>query len=106
MKKMKLLDICNVYQPQTIATKDFLPNGKYLVYGANGPIGRYDKYNHENSEVLMACRGASCGAINISQPYSWINGNAMVISPNGCVEILKKYLQYYLTYCDKKKIIT
>ena len=106
MEKVLLLDVCNVYQPQTIATKQFVPGGAYVVYGANGPIGRFNKYNHENAEVLMACRGATCGAINVSTPFSWINGNAMVIQPNGSIPINKKYLQYYLQYVPKEKIIT
>ena len=106
MQKVRLLSVCDVYQPQTIATKEFCPTGKYIVYGANGAIGHYTKYNHAESEILMACRGATCGAINVSQPYSWINGNAMVITPNGTIDISKKYLQYYLTYCNKEDIIT
>lgn len=106
MKQYNLLDVCEVYQPKTIATKDFVDGGKYFVYGANGAIGLYDKYNHENSEVLMACRGASCGVINISKPYSWINGNAMVIHPKGTVPITQKYLAYCLKALDKRKIIS
>ena len=70
----KLLDICNVYQPTTISKKELKINGKYDVFGANGVIGKYDKYNHEESEVLLTCRGATCGNINISTPFSWING--------------------------------
>lgn len=105
MEKVRLLDVCDVYQPQTIATKKFIPNGKYLVYGANGAIGRYDQYNHEESEVLMGCRGA-CGVINVSLPYSWINGNAMVVRPNGTITINKKYLMYFLMSANKDKIIS
>lgn len=106
MEKVLLLDVCNVYQPQTISTKQFVPDGKYKVYGANGPIGRYNEYNHECAEILMACRGATCGVINVSEPFSWINGNAMVIQPNGRVPINKKYLKYYMQYVPKDKIIT
>ena len=35
-----------LYQPKTITTKDLIEDGKYQVYGANGVIGRYDKFNH------------------------------------------------------------
>ncbi len=70
-----------LYQPQTITTKDLIEDGKYQVYGANGVIGRYDKYNHEESQLLITCRGATCGAVNVSSPFSWINGNAMVVKP-------------------------
>lgn len=106
MEKVKLLDVCDVYQPKTIATKEFVSDGGYIVYGANGPIGRYTEYNHEESEILMACRGATCGAINVSEPYSWINGNAMVVHPNGTVPLMKKYLMYFLMFANKESIIT
>lgn len=106
MEKVKLLDVCEVYQPKTIATKEFVSDGGYIVYGANGPIGRYTEYNHEESEILMACRGATCGAINVSEPYSWINGNAMVVHPNGNVPLMKKYLMYFLMFANKESIIT
>jgi restriction endonuclease S subunit len=52
-----------------------------VVYGANGIIGRYDDFNHEHPEVLITCRGATCGTINMSQPKSWVTGNAIVATP-------------------------
>lgn len=80
-KVHKLGDICEIYQPKTISTSELIPNAKFLVYGANGVIGNYDKFNHEDSEVLVTCRGATCGTVNVSEPFSWINGNAMVVRP-------------------------
>jgi type I restriction enzyme S subunit len=70
-----------MYQPKTIGTKDLVPNGPYPVFGANGIIGRYDKFNHEEPQLLVTCRGATCGSVNISEPKSWITGNAMVVRP-------------------------
>lgn len=81
-------------------------DGEYLVYGANGVIGRYDKYNHEESEVLLTCRGATCGSINVSEPYSWINGNAMVVHPSNEKELRKDFIRYYLASVDWSKVIT
>lgn len=95
-QKEYLTNICNVYQPKTISTKELLVDGTYPVYGANGQIGYYDKYNHELPEVLITCRGATCGSINKSVPKSWINGNAMVASPISAVILDKNYLFYYL----------
>lgn len=98
---MKLIDICTPKQWKTIATKNLKENG-YLVYGANGVIGHYDKYNHENSTLLITCRGATCGEINISEPKSYINGNAMCLDnlSKGCNI---KYLYYYLKNYDFKR---
>lgn len=93
--KILLTNICDCYQPKTISTRELKTNGKYNVYGANGIIGKYDSYNHEESELLLTCRGATCGAVNISKPKSWINGNAMVIHPLSD-SINRSFLYYWL----------
>lgn len=68
-------------------------DGAYPVYGANGVIGRYNQFNHEKAQLLITCRGATCGSVNISAPQSWITGNAMVVRPkNGSLEM--RYLEY------------
>ena len=74
-------ETCEMYQPRTIGTKDLVPDGAYPVFGANGTIGRYDKFNHEEPQLLVTCRGATCGSVNISEPKSWVTGNAMVVRP-------------------------
>ena len=74
-------ETCEMYQPKTIGTKDLVPGGPYPVFGANGVIGRYDKFNHEDPQLLVTCRGATCGSVNISEPKSWVTGNAMVVRP-------------------------
>ena len=86
-------DLCKMYQPKTISAKEMVADGQYVVYGANGIIGRYNKYNHEEPQLLVTCRGATCGAVNVSEPNSWINGNAMVIQPDlGKVSL--RYMEY------------
>ncbi len=101
----KLGEVCDLYQPKTISSEQLITDGNYPVYGANGVIGRYNQFNHEESEVLVTCRGATCGTINVSEPYSWINGNAMVVRPT-ISEIRKQYLRYVLTSIDWKNVIT
>ena len=103
----KLGEVCDIYQPQTISTEMLVPDGEYLLYGANGVIGRYDKYNHTESEVLLTCRGATCGSINVSAPYSWINGNAMVIHPiDDSVFCSRSFLVYLMKSIDYSLVIT
>lgn len=102
----KLGEVCDLYQPQTISTKEMVVGGEFNVYGANGIIGKYNKYNHEKPEVLMTCRGATCGNINISTPKSWINGNAMVIHIKDESIIKRSFLVYALSFIDKTHIIT
>lgn len=75
--------------------KKSLPaNGIYPVYGANGKIGFNDKFNHEEPQLLLGCRG-SVGSIHISEAFSWINGNAMVVQPFEDL-VTRDYLKYAL----------
>ena len=104
MERVKLVDICNPKQWATISTDKLLKQG-YPVYGANGKIGYYDKYNHEHPTLLITCRGATCGTINISEPKSYINGNAMCLDDLR-EEISLKYLYYQLLNYNFKDVIS
>ena len=76
----RLGEVADVYQPETISQSNLSKNGKYLVYGANGIIGRFDSYNHENSQIAITCRGSTCGEVTLTEPQSWITGNSMVVN--------------------------
>lgn len=73
-----LFDVCHPTQWKTISISELVDSG-YSVYGANGKIGFYDKYTHESPTIMITCRGATCGNIHISVPFSYINGNAMAL---------------------------
>jgi len=74
-------DLCEIYQPETISKAKMDDGAPYVVYGANGPVGRYSRFNHEEPEVVVTCRGATCGVVNMTPPNCWITGNAMVVKP-------------------------
>jgi len=86
-------DVCHVYQPETISQKQ-MAGGEYPVYGANGPIGWHNQFNHEEAQLILGCRG-SCGSVHITELRSWINGNAMVVQPKADL-IAPGYLAYAL----------
>ena len=91
---VKLKAICMPKQWKTIASS-MLKDSGYPVYGANGIIGYYSEYNHDKETILVTCRGATCGSVNICEPFSYINGNAMALDDlDGKIDI--KYLYYYL----------
>lgn len=102
--KVKLTEICTPKQWKTIPTNELLGEG-YPVYGANGIIGYYNEYNHENSVVTITCRGATCGTINITEPKSYITGNAMCLD-NLQPGILLEYLYYCLLHYDFRNVIS
>lgn len=94
-KTIKLGDICRIYQPKTLSTSQLAPTG-FPVFGANGPIGFYKEYNHQTWQILITCRGATCGTVNRTFGPAWITGNAMVINADGSSEIEKLFLFYLL----------
>jgi len=101
---VELGEVCEIYQPKTITSKEIKQTGKYKVFGANGVIGFYDMFNHEDAEVLITCRGATCGTVNMSEPKSWITGNAMVVKPKDNLD--KNFLFYFLRNTNLKSVIS
>ncbi|WP_109401957.1 restriction endonuclease subunit S [Proteus terrae] len=90
-----LVDLVSPKQWKTIPTKELTDDG-YIVYGANGKIGFYNKYTHESATLMITCRGATCGNLHISEPLSYINGNAMALDNRPTNYLNIKYLKYSL----------
>ena len=97
--------LCKLYQSTTLSKRSLDNSGPYAVYGANGIIGRHSEFNHEKSEVVVSCRG-DCGSIHLTRPFSWINGNAMVVHSKDESILNKIFLSYLLLVQDFKPIIT
>ena len=101
-----LSEIAQIYQPQTISLSELTKEG-YLVYGANGVIGKYREYNHQTEQICITCRGNTCGVVNYTQPKSWITGNAMVINTDDFKEkVFKRYLYHYFSAYNFNRIIS
>lgn len=103
MEKL-LCDLCHPKQWKTISSSMLQSTG-YPVYGANGIIGYYSEYNHALETLLITCRGATCGALNICQPFSYVNGNAMALDDLSS-EVNLHYLYYYLSARGLSDVIT
>jgi restriction endonuclease S subunit len=99
-------EVADIYQPQTIAKALMDDSAEYLVYGANGPIGRYHQFNHADREVVVTCRGATCGSVNMTPEKTWITGNAMVVHPKS--DSLDKHFLFYslISVVDVHSIIS
>ena len=92
-EKVRLGEIAEIYQPQTISQTE-LTNEGFDVYGANGIIGKYYQYNHELEQIAVTCRGNTCGTVNFTKPKSWITGNAMVINLDNSTKAIKTFIYY------------
>jgi type I restriction enzyme S subunit len=90
-----LMEICSPKQWPTISAPELTETG-FPVFGANGLIGRYTEYNHEEPTVLITCRGATCGTINVSPPKCYVTGNAMALDNPDSKRITIEYLEAVL----------
>ena len=104
MRQVLLTDICRPKQWKTLSTKNLKTEG-YPVYGANGIIGYYNEYTHGEPTILITCRGATCGTINVCVPKSYVNGNAMALD-NLSPEIDLNFLSYYLSHRGLNDVIS
>ena len=99
-------ETARIYQPQTISSTELTEDG-FLVYGANGIIGKYKQYNHKTEQICITCRGNTCGMVNYTKPMSWITGNAMVINTDEHQnKVCKRYLYHYLSVHNFNSIIS
>ncbi|ANV97413.1 hypothetical protein BBW65_00635 [Helicobacter enhydrae] len=102
---VQLGEVAKIYQPQTIKQTNFSKEG-FLVYGANGVIGKYHSFNHEKEQIAIACRGNTCGSVHFTKPYSWITGNAMVINLDNSKQLNKFYAYQKLAMDNFDYLIT
>ena len=74
---------------------DRLTDKGYPVFGSNGQIGYYTSYMYEQPQILISCRGASSGVVNISLPMSFVTNNSLVCEIGDKTESVFEYLKYY-----------
>jgi hypothetical protein len=60
---------------------------------------------HEDPVILVACRGATCGAINVTEPYSYANSNAMALDSVDTTKIDIGYLAKYLEFRGFQNVV-
>lgn len=69
--------------------------GSHLVYGGNGVSGRHDQYMFEEPQLVIGRVGVYCGAIHVTEPYSWVTDNALYVSEISA-KLNRKYLEWAL----------
>jgi len=105
-KNTLLTSLVDISYGKDISVKELDDKYPYPVYGANGIIGKYNKYTYEQPQVMVSCRGANSGKINISPPKCYITHNSLILVPKNSKLLFKKYLYYALSSINKSDIVT
>jgi len=104
-ESMELGDVCNPRQWATISSSTLTESG-YPVYGANGFIGFYSEYNHDDETIAITCRGSTCGDVSLIPPKSYITGNSMALDDLKVEKINRSFLFQYLKRRGFKDVIS
>ena len=100
-----LSEIATIVYGKGLPTNQLLDDG-YSVFGANGIIGYTDNYMYENQEVLISCRGAYSGKVNISPVKCHVTNNSLILQFNQELYKERKFYYYILQSIDKSRIVT
>lgn len=102
-KELDLNQIFNLAYGKNLLTSQFTGEG-YDVFGANGIIGKYKTFTHEDEEVLVSCRGEYSGVIRFSNPKSYVTNNSIVCTLKETFD--KKFLYYSLSAIPRYKMVS
>ncbi|EHJ52636.1 restriction endonuclease subunit S [Streptococcus macacae] len=92
-KEKIFFDVAKVNYGKNLPTKNLLSKG-YRVFGGNGQIGYYTKFLHQKERILISCRGAASGTVQLSRPFSFITNNSLIIN-----ETKDVYFAYLKQWC-------
>lgn len=57
-------------------------SGQYEVYGGNGNMGFYNKFNVEGIKIIIGRVGAYCGNVRFINERKWVSDNALILTLN------------------------
>lgn len=75
---VKLGYIYSFSSGEALTAQDFVDDGNYDVYGANGKRGRYTKSNVHGKHILIGRVGALCGNIHLIDDDIWVTEHALI----------------------------
>ncbi|MHB8338970.1 MAG: restriction endonuclease subunit S [Ignavibacteriaceae bacterium] len=73
-------DVANVTTGKGLKRDEFLENGEFPILGANGEIGRTNKYLTDEKLILTG-RVGTLGKVYIVEGKVWISDNVLIVNP-------------------------
>ena len=85
-------------------TKNRMNNSfQYSVFGANGKIGYFKKYNVNPNTILIG-RVGSVGSINLTTDNTWATDNTLIVTPICKNNLSVVWLEYLLQFSNLKNL--
>lgn len=89
-KSGKYSDLVTVSTGKGLKRNDFVENGQFPVIGANGELGRTNKFS-SNGAVILTGRVGTLGTVYLIHNKAWISDNVLISRPI-------YYENYYYSY--------
>ena len=90
--KKKLIDVCiNIFSGKNKERND---NGLYPIYGSTGIIGKTNKKEFSNEQILVARVGANAGYVHIAKGEYDVSDNTLIVQNNENIDL--KFLYHTL----------
>jgi type I restriction enzyme S subunit len=91
-------EVAEIQQGQNLAIST-LTTGEYPVYGANGIVGHFDRWNFNQDLVALGCRG-SCGTVHSVTGKVWLANNVMAVWPKNESQVAVAFIALVLETAD------
>lgn len=78
VKKVKYFG--NIKSGESVVNSLLTEEGIYEVYGGNGNMGFYNKFNVEGQKIIIGRVGAYCGNVRYINEKKWISDNALILT--------------------------
>ncbi len=101
----RLGDLVTIRYGKMLPTKELSESG-FPVFGANGIIGHHTRFLYTEEQVLISCRGAYSGKINLSPPHCYVTNNSLALEMPERPRVTKRFLFYALQAIDRSKMVT
>src|SRR3990167_3297802 len=96
----KLGDVIELHYGKGIARHDRKSNGKYPIYGANGELGRTDKYFIEGEAIIVGRKGSAGEVIRVSGKF-WPSDVTYYVFGNKKIDL--NFLFYFFRHTNLTK---
>ncbi len=94
VKKLKYL--AKIKSGDSIINSNLSDEYLYEVFGGNGFMGYFYKYNVSGENIIIGRVGALCGNIRYINEEKWITDNALILNLINLSKILYSYVSYVL----------
>lgn len=81
MSTVELGKIASIRTGKSLKREDFIDNGEFPILGANGEIGRTNKFLTDE-RIILTGRVGTLGKVYINEDNAWISDNVLIIRPN------------------------